>query len=131
MSSGVHCWRLLAREERKGDVVGSPCRVSIGEMSHVRFDPWMMRPTDDVDDICEALRDPVLKYAQCTFLSFSQGRCRLIYNILRELNIDMLPMKFMEPEHEIIYFFVCCTLVYYSFPFLLHFYDGKEAKVVF
>ena len=97
----------------------------------MRFDPWMMRPTDDVDDICEALRDPVLKYAQCTFLSFSQGRCRLIYNILRELNIDMLPMKFMEPEHEIIYFFVCCTLSCCPFPYTFKYYYGKEAEAVF
>lgn len=28
----------------------------------------------------------------------SQGRCRLIHNILKMLDIDMLPMKFMEPE---------------------------------
>ena len=33
----------------------------------------------------------------------SQGRCRLIHNILKELDIDMLPMKFTEPEHENFY----------------------------
>lgn len=30
----------------------------------------------------------------------SQGRCRLIHKILKEAGIDMLPMKFMEPEEQ-------------------------------
>lgn len=65
-----------------------------------RFDPWLMKTTTNVDDITTQLRDPVLKQGLDTCVMCSQGRCRLIYNILKTLNIDMLPMKFMEPEDQ-------------------------------
>ena len=68
-----------------------------------RFDPWLMKLSDDVDDIALQLRDSVLKWASGRGVRRSQGRCRLIHNILKELDIDMLPMKFTEPEHEDFY----------------------------
>lgn len=43
--------------------VSSPIRrgKAILLAAHVEFDPWLMKPTDSVDDIALQLRDPVLK----------------------------------------------------------------------